>query len=164
MVLFYSDAQHEAGRTIGTAVRRAIMRHVIRAGGSIRMRRSDTTRIAALVATIHAIVCNLGNMANEATATITIHTTAITASASPVSNTASVSATSSDPDPSNNTDSAAVPVAPTWRALRQYRLHRVPPSSHAHPNFLALAPIRSVRLASQRCSWPGQPPPYKMSA
>ena len=70
------------------------------------------TSQGSCVTTPSTITCDLGNMANGATATITVHTTAVTASATPVSNSASVSTSSSDPDPDNNHDSAAVPVAP----------------------------------------------------
>jgi uncharacterized repeat protein (TIGR01451 family)/LPXTG-motif cell wall-anchored protein len=70
---------------------------------------SVTTSAGSCVTSAQTVQCNLPNMAKSATVAITIHTTVATASASPVINTATVSTTSTDPVPENNTDDAQVP-------------------------------------------------------
>ncbi|MEP7112874.1 MAG: hypothetical protein ABI862_06385 [Ilumatobacteraceae bacterium] len=70
---------------------------------------SATTSSGSCVTSAQSVQCNLSNMANSATVTITVHTTVASTSPSPVINTATVTSSSNDPVPGNNSDDAQVP-------------------------------------------------------
>ena len=69
------------------------------------------TSVGSCVATLQTVQCDLGNMVNGASATITVRSAAVASSVLPVTNTATSSSGSSDPTAGNNTSSATTAVA-----------------------------------------------------